>query len=351
MSYEIQSNKLIKVTGDGSDVFKVPDSVRIIGESAFKGTNFKRVILPKSVTKIEDFAFDSCKNLEEINLRNIYEFGKGAFYCCGLKSVEVRAPIISQSLFWNCGNLSRAELYGTREIKRWAFFHTNNLVNLELPQTLVKIGDHAFSASGARHIKVPKNVRSIEKYAFSDCFHINVYKSTSSRNLWGGKSPFIASVLDDNEPDNNDLREDFYIYSKRYEQIAKCVDDCGVFHSERYDEIIFRSDDIDEEDIHDRVIAMLMRLPGIYNLHYPEFREHYSAFLAYFDVHKPASAKALLDFDKEKFLRLLELAVDEKTFPELLNYAIEKGNPEITAEILKYKNEHFPNLTDKFDLK
>ena len=109
-------------------------------------------------------------------------------------------------------------------------------------------------------------------------------------------------------------------------------------------------EDIRRDDVRDRMYAMMVRLPGIYKLHNSEFQAHYSAFIDYFKAHKPFSAMAMLDFDKVRFLNFLDFAVDEETFPELLDYAIKKGDTEVTAAILEYKNEHFPNAADRLAL-
>lgn len=346
-NYILNGAVLTKAFDDGTDVFEVPNGVRVIGEDAFRETNFKRVILPKSVAKIEKNAFRCCKNLEEINLKYIYKFGYAAFAESGIKAAELHAPVIPDMLFLGCTALSRLELFGTREIGVCAFERIS-ATEIELPETLVRIGNYAFISSGVRRVHLPRNVASIGKGALAGCGHVYVYSKTNTENFWGTSlnidKAFVGIV---NEDDGT--YEDFFFYPNIFDRIEGCFQD-GRFDAAAFDKVIFHLEDIRCDDVRDRMYAMLVRLPGIYKLHNSEFRECYSAFIDYFKAHKPLSAMALLDFEKARFMAFLELAVDEKTFPELLAHAVKKGDPEIIAAILKYKNEHFPNLNDNLDL-
>lgn len=183
--YIINGAVLTKAYDNGEDFFEVPNGVKTIGKGAFLETNFKRVILPKSVVKIEADAFKGCKNLEEINLQYIYEFGNGAFGESGIRAVETHSPVISDMLFQNCSALSKVELIGTREIGESAFELTGALIEIALPETLVKIGDFAFITSGIRRVHLPQKVASIGKVAFAGCGPIYVYSKTSAENYWG----------------------------------------------------------------------------------------------------------------------------------------------------------------------
>lgn len=345
--YDLNGAVLTKAYDNGTDVFEVPSGVRAIGEGAFRETNFKRVILPKSVVKIGTNAFKGCKNLEEINLKYIYEFGNGTFAESGVRAAELHAPVISDMLFQRCAALSKVELFGTREIGVCAFERVS-AAEVGLPETLVKIGNYAFISSGIRSLRLPRNIALIGRGALAGCGHIYVYSKTSAENHWGAAidldKAFVAIV---NESDGT--YEDFFFYPEIFPNIKECFQG-GKFDAAAFDKVIFHLNDISPDEVHDRMFAMLVRLPGIYKLHNSRFREYYSAFIEYFKAHKPRSAMALLDFEKRRFLAFLELALDEKTFPELLDYAVKKGDPEITAAILNYKNEHFPNAADKFDL-
>lgn len=346
--YDLNGAVLTKAYDNGTDVFEVPSGVRAIGEGAFRETNFKRVILPKSVVKIGTNAFKGCKNLEEINLKYIYEFGNGAFAESGVRAAELHAPVISDMLFQRCAALSKVELFGTREIGVCAFERTGVPAEIALPETLVKIGNFAFITSGLRRVHLPRKVASIGQGAFAGCGSVYVYSKTSAENYWG-TAIFLNKAFVEILNENDDTHEEFFFYPEIFQSIKGCFQG-GRFDIAAFDKAIFHLEDISPDEVRDRMYAMLVRLPGIYRLHNSEFSVCYSAFIDYFNAHKPHSAMAVLDFEKRRFLAFLELALDEKTFPELLDYAVKKGDPEITAAILNYKNEHFPNAADKFDL-
>lgn len=324
--YIVNGTVLTKAYDDGEDFFEVP----------------------KSVVKIETNAFKGCKNLEEINLKYIYEFGNGALAESGIRAVELHAPVISDMLFQGCIALSEIEFFGTREIGVSAFERTGAPAEIALPETLVKIGNFAFITSGIRRVHLPRKVASIGKGAFAGCGPVYVYSKTSAENYWG-TAIHINKAFVEILNENDDTHEEFFFYPEIFQSIGGCFQN-GKFDIVAFDRAVFHLKDISSDEIRNRMYAMLVRLPGIYKLHNSEFYVCYSAFIDYFKAHKPRSAMAVLVFDKERFLGFLELAIDENTFPELLDYSIKKGDHEVTAAILKYKNEHFPNLTDNFDL-
>lgn len=71
--------------------YKIPDTVKIIGEAAFSGCNsLEAVTVSDSVTKIGNSAFENCENLKSVALgKNIEEIGMSAFlYCYSLNEVK-----------------------------------------------------------------------------------------------------------------------------------------------------------------------------------------------------------------------------------------------------------------------
>lgn len=110
----------------------------------------KEVILPQSVTKIEDESFKSCTSLTTVNLDKIEEIGKSAFYNCtslagnvSLMSLKTLGP----AAFYRCANISSIEMPVVTEIGYSAFdmgYGKGELSNVSMPNVL-SIGSHAFS--------------------------------------------------------------------------------------------------------------------------------------------------------------------------------------------------------------
>ena len=98
--------------------------------------------IPDSVTRIYDFAFYGCKNLNKVTISNsVISIGKCAFQGCGL----VNALVIPNSVI---------------SIGEKAFFSCIDLTNVTLGNAVTHIGKDAFSGCyELRHIYIPKGSR------------------------------------------------------------------------------------------------------------------------------------------------------------------------------------------------
>lgn len=118
--------------GKKDESYTVPEGVLTIGGSSFAWVkNLKQVVMPGSVTAIEEKAF-SYSNIESV------AFGSG------LKT-------IGSAAFEYCGGLTA----------------------LAFPEGLAAIGDSAFyKCTGLTELVLPESVRSIGKYAFQSCVNV-----------------------------------------------------------------------------------------------------------------------------------------------------------------------------------
>lgn len=202
-------NYLLMITrkSEKSDInedisFTIPNGVTQIGYFAFShwttegsggadiNTNLKNVILPNSVTKIEDSAFYGCKKLININLENVTSIGESAFaYCYNLANNETglilnnNLTIIKSSTFIECVNMKLYSLPNNiTEIESYAFKKCYKITLSNLPTSLTKIGDSAFyDCIGLTSITIPSSVTSIGMQAFQLCqnlISINNFENT-----------------------------------------------------------------------------------------------------------------------------------------------------------------------------
>ena len=107
---------------------------------------------PEEIMEIENYAFDKCINLTQINLpKAIFNIGKCAFI--------------------RCSNLTQICLpREITEIKECTFIYCENLTHIILPDKVTKIGTSAFD--GCRnliHITLPKGIEFIGHDAFFGC--------------------------------------------------------------------------------------------------------------------------------------------------------------------------------------
>ena len=156
-----KENNAYKVVGigtyeDGEVV--IPDSyngkpVTAIGAEAFMGIrDIGALVIPDSVTVIEDKAFRNCVNLTEVTLGNsITYIGKEAFaYCNQMKAITLPETLTS--------------------ISEGAFAFCRNLRSIAIPDAVQTIGDYAFEVCASmKTATFGTGLRSIGEKAFWDC--------------------------------------------------------------------------------------------------------------------------------------------------------------------------------------
>ena len=141
----MQSNVIIPDTYKGKNVVA-------IGDSAFKNTNIKNIVLPQNLECIKTKAFLNCKNLEKIDIPK--------------KVTEIR-----ESAFEDCSNLKTVTLpNGIVNIRASVFKNDKSLYAIELPESLEYLGACAFSnCMSLQEITIPSKVTEINGQTFEYC--------------------------------------------------------------------------------------------------------------------------------------------------------------------------------------
>ena len=128
------------------------------------GCGMTSVIIPNSVTSIEDEAFAYCWYLPSIDIPNsVTTIGKKAFnYCDKLSSVKIGNGItsIGEKAFEDCTNLKSVHITDLEAWCRiqfsdfqsnptkWArhlYLNDEEIKNLVIPETITSINDYAFN--------------------------------------------------------------------------------------------------------------------------------------------------------------------------------------------------------------
>ena len=152
--------KTLKVVAIGKyeETMIVPDGVQKIAREAFRknlaygGDVLKKVVLPEGLKTIGVGAFSKCKTLEGINLPDtLTKIEDEAFLGCkALTTITIPAKLktIGGSAFCGCP-----------------------LTTVEFADggKLAEIGEYAFSGTSFESIALPKGVKKIGSWAFSNC--------------------------------------------------------------------------------------------------------------------------------------------------------------------------------------
>ena len=216
------------LSGYQSTEIEIPDSVEVIGSTAFSHSNLKSVTLPASLKKIEPMAFCGCDELKEIqidgsnpNYKSVdgvlysadgktlleYPRGKGDNYTIEQGTETIGYGAFASSVFYMYDEDSVA-LSGIlfpdtlKKIENAAFFGCNRLDLSSLPDSLEEIGSLAFGEELAEsgdavetvidQVHIGPNVSRIGKKAFS-ALNIKEFDVDSGNLAYASAGGFLTN--------------------------------------------------------------------------------------------------------------------------------------------------------------
>jgi len=134
----------------------LPNSVTTIENSAFEGSSLRTITIPKNITNIGTGVFSGCWYLALLEV----EEGNPTYYSEPGSNVVIERS--THRLIAGCPNSVIPE--GVTTIASYAFSVTLNAINL--PESLTTIEDAAFVGAQLKHLHIPKNVQKIGANAF-----------------------------------------------------------------------------------------------------------------------------------------------------------------------------------------
>ena len=138
-------------------------------------TTIKSVVIPKSVTSINQSTFDGCTNLTDVTFggKEVYIGGFAFQKCSSLKTLTIPETVttIDEFAFSGCSGLTAFNVPdNVTEIGQFAFENCSSLTKVTFGKKLNKIGEYAFyDLKNLNSINIPDSVTSIEYCAFSGC--------------------------------------------------------------------------------------------------------------------------------------------------------------------------------------
>lgn len=167
---------LLRFMSFTSTAYSVPDGTEIIGKNAFNSMeNLRTIALPNSISKIDDFAFSGCSQLEIIsNIEAVTEIGKQIL---GLNVPYVQKKSVLQigSSLLKYENTNEKIIKipeGITKICAYALSGERGDVAEEivLPSSLLVIEENAFyGRKQLEKINIPEGVQAIPRGAFCGC--------------------------------------------------------------------------------------------------------------------------------------------------------------------------------------
>lgn len=144
---------LMTYLGSNTEVV-IPDGITTIYSNAFiRNYDLTSVIIPDSVTDIQSSAFSECRNLKSVILgNNVKSIGNSAF----ARNYNLEEIVLNE---------------GLETIGRAAFYYTS-LTHIEIPDSIVSIGDSAFAVTPLETVKLGSGLKTIEQATFNYCIYL-----------------------------------------------------------------------------------------------------------------------------------------------------------------------------------
>lgn len=159
----------------------LPESLIEIGAYSFTEINIRDIIIPASVSQIEEGAFMNCKSLESVII------------------LSEEITTISRSLFSGCENLKYFTIpESVTEIGEGAFKECSSLISLEIPDNVISIGWWAFlDCSALTDVRFGRSLRIIGNGAFSRCYNLTTVEfGPSLESIEGFAFNFCINLQD-----------------------------------------------------------------------------------------------------------------------------------------------------------
>ena len=154
----------------------LPDSITVIGRNAFAGCgSLTSISIPDGVTVIEEETFNGCSNITSIVIPNsVTTIRQTAFEGCSLlTSINIPNSVthIGWNAFENCINLTSINLPdGIPYISDATFNGCTSLASITIPNSVTSIGNNAFNGcSKLTDVTIPEAVTRLGNNVFRGC--------------------------------------------------------------------------------------------------------------------------------------------------------------------------------------
>lgn len=173
----------------GVNIDKIPENVKIIGESAFSGRkNLTSIVIGDNVHTIQEAAFVDCSNLQKVEIANSVTkiYGYCFAGCSSLETIVLpqKVELFGGSMFSECEKLREITLpQGLSRIPVFTFFSCHKLEKIVFQTEVTSIGVCAFEGCSSLEPFDLSKVKIIEDSAFSSCSLFKTIDLSSAKEI------------------------------------------------------------------------------------------------------------------------------------------------------------------------
>ena len=139
----------------------------------FHGTSVSTVLMPNTIVKIGDNAFQNCTYLTSVEIpASVTELGNNAFSGSGLSTVELPSTItkIGSYCFWGCANMVTVDFKASLTELPEGVFSQTSIAEFKIPSSVTSIKTAAFQfCYSLASVTGGENITKIDSYAFNQC--------------------------------------------------------------------------------------------------------------------------------------------------------------------------------------
>ncbi|MDE7406666.1 MAG: leucine-rich repeat domain-containing protein [Clostridiales bacterium] len=204
---------LFGLTNKAATSFEFAPNTVVISESAFASSSIQSITIPDSVKVIGTSAFEGCKSLTSVTLPSgLTEIAECMFrWCTSLSDITVpdSVTVVRGGAFDQCSSLTKLPFGPNSKLERidnayvyntynqYGAFSNSGLQQISLPTTLTYIGSYAFkNCKNFNELTIGSTVTYIGHHSFENCKMITLVINGTSNTEIGANAFSSCSQLE-----------------------------------------------------------------------------------------------------------------------------------------------------------
>lgn len=135
--------------------------------------NLTRVVIPDSVVELKEYIFQNNSSLESVVIpTGITTIGRACFLSCTSLSIDVNLPNLTsmRAYVWQKTNIHRVVSLGSiQKIEDSMFYGCKNLIEVNIPDTCVELGNSTFRDCESLKVFNMKNIKTTGNNTLAGC--------------------------------------------------------------------------------------------------------------------------------------------------------------------------------------